>query len=65
MRGPPGSGKSYLAKQIKEKEVEMSGSAVRILSIDDYFTTETDEIATCPETGKKVYSVNFDLKEVC
>lgn len=54
MRGPPGSGKSYLAKQIKEKEVEMSGSAVRILSIDDYFTTETDEIATCPETGKKV-----------
>lgn len=52
MRGPPGSGKSYVAKLIKEKETEMGGSA-RILSVDDYFTTETDVEQTLPN-GKKV-----------
>lgn len=52
MRGPPGSGKSYVAKLIKEKEAEMGGSA-RILSVDDYFTTETDFEQTLPN-GKKV-----------
>lgn len=41
MRGVPGSGKSYIAKLIKDKEREMGGSA-RILSIDDYFITEND-----------------------
>lgn len=55
MRGAPGSGKSYLAKLIKEKETEINGgSGVRILSIDDYFTTETDEVIVDPDTGKKV-----------
>lgn len=42
MRGPPGSGKSFVAKAIKDKESEMNGSA-RILSIDDYFRAEADE----------------------
>lgn len=32
----------------------MGGSAPRILSIDDYFTTETDEVVTCPNTGKDI-----------
>lgn len=32
----------------------MGGSAPRILSIDDYFTTETDEVVTCPKTGKDI-----------
>lgn len=41
MRGIPGSGKSYIAKMIKDKEQEMGGSA-RILSIDDYYMTEDD-----------------------
>lgn len=50
MRGPPGSGKSHLAKLIKDKEVEMGGSA-RILSIDDYFTTEIDDKVRLP-SGK-------------
>lgn len=54
MRGPPGSGKSYLAKLIKEKETEMGGSA-RIVSIDDYFTTETDVEQILPN-GKKVWT---------
>lgn len=54
MRGPPGSGKTFLAKLIKDKEAENGGGAVRILSIDDYFKTELDEIRKCPETGKNV-----------
>lgn len=54
IRGLPGSGKTHIAKLIKDKEVEMGGSAPRILSIDDYFTTETDEVTTCPTTGKDI-----------
>lgn len=54
MRGPPGSGKTFLAKLIKYKEAENDGVAVRILSIDDYFKTEVDEVRKCPETGKNV-----------
>lgn len=43
MRGIPGSGKSHVAKLIKNKETEIGGSGkVRILSIDDYFTTDSD-----------------------
>lgn len=39
----PGSGKSHLAKLIKNKECEIGGSGkVRVLSIDDYFTSEDD-----------------------
>jgi hypothetical protein len=34
MRGIPGSGKTHLAKLIKDKEVEMGGSTPRILNID-------------------------------
>lgn len=41
MRGIPGSGKSYISKMIKDKEQELGGSA-RVLTIDDYFMTETD-----------------------
>lgn len=59
MRGPPGSGKTRLAKLIKEKESENYGVAVRILSIDDYFKTEVDEVRKCPETGKNVRKQNF------
>lgn len=43
MRGLPGSGKTHLAKLIKDKETEIGGSGkVRILSIDDYFSTENE-----------------------
>lgn len=54
MRGVPGSGKTHLAKLIKDKEVELKGSAPRLLSIDDYFMTETDEITKCPKTGRNI-----------
>ena len=37
LRGPPGSGKSWVAKKIKEKEPD-----TRILSIDDYFEVERE-----------------------
>lgn len=56
IRGLPGSGKTHIAKLVKDKEVEMGGSAPRILSIDDYFTTETDEVVVCPKTGKDINS---------
>ncbi|XP_020292292.1 putative uncharacterized protein DDB_G0282133 isoform X2 [Pseudomyrmex gracilis] len=53
LRGPPGSGKSFVAKLIKDKEVEQGGSAPRILSLDDYFLVEK-EIETTDDNGKKV-----------
>jgi len=54
LRGPPGCGKSHVARLIKEKELEMGGANPRILSIDDYFIIENDYVEKCPKTGKKV-----------
>lgn len=54
LRGPPGSGKSYLAKLIKDKEVEQGGSTPRMLSLDDYFVSEVEKEDRDPETGRKV-----------
>ncbi|XP_043513242.1 uncharacterized protein LOC122530395 isoform X3 [Frieseomelitta varia] len=53
LRGPPGSGKSFVAKLIKDKEVEQGGSAPRILSLDDYFLVEK-EIESMDDNGKKI-----------
>ncbi|CAD6227510.1 GSCOCG00001193001-RA-CDS [Cotesia congregata] len=53
LRGPPGSGKSFVAKLIKDKELEQAGSAPRILSLDDYFLTEK-EIESTDDNGKKI-----------
>ncbi|XP_014102438.2 uncharacterized protein DDB_G0283357 [Bactrocera oleae] len=69
LRGPPGSGKSYVAKLIKEKELEMGGTNPRILSIDDYFLIENDYEERCPKTGKKIpkkevlYEYDADMEE--
>jgi adenylate kinase family enzyme len=52
LRGPPGSGKTFLAKLIKDKEVENGGSTPRILSLDDYFMVEQEKEVT--EEGKRV-----------
>lgn len=67
MRGPPGSGKSYMAKLIKDKEAAMGGS-VRILSIDDYFTTEVDEQIKLPSgkmapSKKLVYEYEAEMED--
>ncbi|CAN8251851.1 unnamed protein product [Cochlearia groenlandica] len=44
LRGLPGSGKSYLAKLLRDIEVENGGSAPRIHSMDDYFMTEVEKV---------------------
>ncbi|XP_040189117.1 YLP motif-containing protein 1 isoform X2 [Rana temporaria] len=54
MRGLPGSGKTHVAKLIRDKEVEYGGSAPRVLSLDDYFITEVEKVDKDPESGKKV-----------
>jgi YLP motif-containing protein 1 len=40
-----GSGKSYLAKALRDIEVENGGSAPRIHSIDDYFMIEVEKVS--------------------
>ncbi|XP_037072207.1 TATA-binding protein-associated factor 2N-like [Pollicipes pollicipes] len=54
LRGPPGSGKTYTAKLIKDQEVANKGSAPRILSLDDYFCTEKEKAVRDPVTGRSV-----------
>ncbi|KQJ94022.1 uncharacterized protein LOC100838487 isoform X2 [Brachypodium distachyon] len=44
MRGLPGSGKSYLAKALRDLEVECGGNAPRIHSMDDYFMIEVEKV---------------------
>lgn len=39
LRGLPGSGKSMVAKQIRELELQHGGTAPRIHALDDYFMT--------------------------
>lgn len=39
-----GSGKSYLAKMVRDLEVENGGNAPRIHSMDDYFMTEVEKV---------------------
>ncbi|KAJ7564448.1 hypothetical protein O6H91_02G017900 [Diphasiastrum complanatum] len=43
LRGLPGSGKSYLAKALRDVEVMNGGNAPRIHSMDDYFMAEVEE----------------------
>ncbi|KAK1312743.1 hypothetical protein QJS10_CPA07g00380 [Acorus calamus] len=43
LRGLPGSGKSYLAKTLRDLEVDSGGNAPRIHSMDDYFMTEIEK----------------------
>ncbi|XP_020679770.1 uncharacterized protein LOC110097619 isoform X2 [Dendrobium catenatum] len=44
LRGLPGSGKSYLAKAIRDIEVENGGNAPRIHAMDDYFMIEVEKV---------------------
>ncbi|XP_022097864.1 uncharacterized protein LOC110983167 isoform X2 [Acanthaster planci] len=53
LRGPPGSGKTYVSKLIKNLETKMGGQVPRMLCLDDYFMTEVERMETDPETGKK------------
>ena len=40
LRGVPGSGKSHLAKLIKDREMEAGGEKVRTMCLDDYFDVD-------------------------
>lgn len=57
IRGPPGSGKSVLARLIKDQEGIIGGTSPRILSIDDYYTIEEEKEVVDPVTGKKTMKV--------
>lgn len=47
LRGLPGSGRSHLARRLREVEVEEGGEAPRVLSLDDYFMT----VGVCGREG--------------
>ncbi|XP_035919637.1 uncharacterized protein LOC118517518 isoform X1 [Anopheles stephensi] len=53
IRGLPGSGKSHLARLIKNKEQAFDQSP-RVLSLDDYFLAEREVEEKDPVTGKVV-----------
>ncbi|KAK9708677.1 hypothetical protein QE152_g27075 [Popillia japonica] len=63
LRGPPGSGKTFLAKLIKDKEVENGGSAPRILSLDDYFMVEQEKDAEVDGKRTKVKEMVYEFEE--
>ncbi|XP_073348612.1 uncharacterized protein [Pagrus major] len=54
MRGLPGSGKSHVAKLIRDKEVDCGGTPPRVLVLDDYFMTEVEKVEKDPDTGRRV-----------
>ena len=62
LRGLPGSGKTYVGKLIKDKEVHHGGSAPRMLCLDDYFMVEVEKTDKDPESGKKVKKKVLDYE---
>uniref|UniRef100_A0A3P8X3Z9 YLP motif-containing protein 1 n=1 Tax=Cynoglossus semilaevis TaxID=244447 RepID=A0A3P8X3Z9_CYNSE len=54
LRGLPGSGKSHVAKLIRDKEVECGGAPPRVLVLDDYFMTEVEKVEKDPDTGRRI-----------
>lgn len=66
LRGPPCSGKSFLAKMIKDKEAQHGHAQnMRILSLDDYFMTNEVEREMVDERGlkKKVKAFEYEFDE--
>ena len=59
LRGLPGSGKSHVARLIKEKEMLMGGSAPRILSIDDYYSMDDGSPVAWHEDQEDQYRQNL------
>jgi pantothenate kinase-related protein Tda10 len=47
LRGLPGSGKSTVAKRIREVEVEHGGEPPRLHALDDYFVTVGLPVLLC------------------
>ncbi|KAL1203917.1 hypothetical protein V5N11_011762 [Cardamine amara subsp. amara] len=69
LRGLPGSGKSYVAKLLRDTEVENGGSAPRIHSMDDYFMTEVEKVeesdSTSSSSGRGKRPVVKTVMEYC
>jgi len=69
LRGLPGSGKSYLAKLLRDVEVENGGSAPRIHSMDDYFMTEVEKVeesdSTSLSSGRSKRPIVKTVMEYC
>jgi len=67
LRGLPGSGKSFIAKKIRDKELSHN-QRPRILCLDDYFMTEVEKTIVDPNTGRSkkdrvmVYQYDKDLE---
>ncbi|KAJ7956350.1 YLP motif-containing protein 1 [Quillaja saponaria] len=57
LRGLPGSGKSYMAKMLRDLEVENGGVAPRIHSMDDYFMAEVEKKVENNDSSKSSVSV--------
>ncbi|KAL3683326.1 hypothetical protein R1sor_001348 [Riccia sorocarpa] len=66
LRGLPGSGKSYLAKALRDVELMNGGTAPRIHSIDDYFMSEVEkeEEDSTPSSGPTMRGKKRVLKKV-
>ncbi|KAL1450763.1 hypothetical protein WDU94_003088 [Cyamophila willieti] len=63
LRGPPCSGKSFVARIIKEKEAANGGERnLRILSLDDYFMTSEVEKEILDERGQKKRVKTFEYE---
>ncbi|KAJ4961775.1 hypothetical protein NE237_021685 [Protea cynaroides] len=70
LRGLPGSGKSYLAKMLRDLEVENSSDAPRIHSMDDYFMTEVEKVeesesSKSSSSGKIKKRITKKVMEYC
>lgn len=65
LRGLPGSGKSYIAKKLKDIEVQQGGDAPRIHAIDDYFVTEVEKEVMEDIPGKKPRKRSLRQMEYC
>ncbi|XP_057417418.1 uncharacterized protein LOC130711716 isoform X2 [Lotus japonicus] len=67
LRGLPGSGKSYLAKMLRDLEIENGGDAPRIHSMDDYFMTEVEDndASKSSSSGRNKKAVKKKVMEYC
>ncbi|XP_078482548.1 uncharacterized protein LOC100179562 [Ciona intestinalis] len=61
LRGLPGSGKTYVAKVLRDKENDHNISS-RVLSLDDYFITESEKSVKDPDTGKMIKQKIFEYE---
>ena len=57
LRGVPGSGKSHLAKLIKDRELEAGGDQMRTMCLDDYF--DVDGIYEYDSEMEESYRASF------